>query len=208
MVFSRAKCAHIPPKWAGVRAEKAYPHPTEVNRCRGAVAAPAQAHCESLYLSDGRRNAVDPFRLRRGFMVRAAQRRPYTDQSFPIRRWHRAPEWGGYSLRSIPPSAGFQGAGGDLIRHGFAVPPTHGPAGPIDGGLPARSTGACRPVLAENSPLDCFPGARCPKGEGCAAPTCTFVRCHMFEPVGRRLPKTQTPAPFSTGRMALPRGSS
>ncbi len=28
------------------------------------------------------------------------------------------------------------------------------------GGLPARSTGACRPVLAENSPLDCFPGAR------------------------------------------------
>ena len=27
-------------------------------------------------------------------------------------------------------------------------------------GWPTRSTGACRPVLAENSPLDCFPGAR------------------------------------------------
>ena len=26
--------------------------------------------------------------------------------------------------------------------------------------------GACRPVLTENSPLDCFPGVRTPKGEG------------------------------------------
>ena len=33
---------------------------------------------------------------------------------------------------------------GDLIRR-FA-PPFRGPAGPFDGGLPARSTGACRPV--------------------------------------------------------------
>ena len=35
-----------------------------------------------------------------------------------------------------------------------------GPAGPFNGGLPARSTGACRPVLTENSPPDCFPGVR------------------------------------------------
>ena len=41
-----------------------------------------------------------------------------------------------------------------------ARPLLHGPTGPIDGGLPARSTGAYRPVLAENSALCCFPGAR------------------------------------------------
>ena len=35
-----------------------------------------------------------------------------------------------------------------------------GSSAPFDGGLPARSTGAYRPVLAENSTLCCFPGAR------------------------------------------------
>ena len=60
------------------------------------------------------------------------------------------------------------GGGTVLIRPGLA-------AGPPSAGLPAPSTGVCRPVLAENSPpesfpgarttenspLDCFPGARC-----------------------------------------------
>ena len=76
----------------------------------------------------------------------------------------------------------------DLIRHGCAVPPFHGPAGPISlktvhrtvfrafdapkgkafGGQadPGVRAGACQPDLAKNSPPDCFPGARSPKGEG------------------------------------------
>ena len=33
---------------------------------------------------------------------------------------------------------------------------------PIPKGLPARSTGAYRPVLTENAPLERFQGARCP----------------------------------------------
>ena len=39
-------------------------------------------------------------------------------------------------------------------------PQRRGSTDPFDGGLPARSTGAYRPVLAENSALCCFPGAR------------------------------------------------
>jgi hypothetical protein len=33
---------------------------------------------------------------------------------------------------------------------------------PVPKGLPAPATGAYRPVLTENAPLERFPGARCP----------------------------------------------
>ena len=65
--------------------------------------------------------------------------------------------------------------------------------GPNDGGLPARSTGAYRPVLAENSALCCFPGARTTENSTlCCFPgarttenspleSIPGVRCHIGE---------------------------
>ena len=49
------------------------------------------------------------------------------------------------ALRATSPYTG-EAFGNDLSRQRFALPPT----------------GACRPVLARNSPLDCFSGARTP----------------------------------------------
>ena len=59
---------------------------------------------------------------------------------FSLRNVHRT------FLRALEPPYTGEAFGNDLSRQRFALPPT----------------GACRPVLARNSPLDCFSGSRTP----------------------------------------------
>ena len=58
-----------------------------------------------------------------------------------------------------------------------------GPSGHFSTGLPAPSTGVCRPILAENSPPESFPGARCHcGGEAKETVLCIHLLCMQIEP--------------------------
>ena len=83
------------------------------------------------------------------------------------------------------------------------------------GGLPARSTGAYRPVLAENSPPDYFPGARTTENSppdcfpGARTPLQIFLKSRGFPGTHRRYcPKgklKRNRARFPRTRLAAPR---